>query len=498
MGGIVPRTFVFMKIFPFYLLLAATAFAASPNVVLIITDQQMADALSSRNGDRYLKTPAMDSLAAHGTFFTRAYAANPLCMPSRNSMFTGRYPHQTGVMDNTHGRLDPEEFPCLGTFFQRAGYETVYYGKWHLNYDPKAPEIHGFETLDKQMLDAVSADNAVKFLGRKHERPFFLVASFLNPHNTCELARGEPLSNGPIGSPPPLPELPPLPANAAPPRHETDTMALMRKGYHASPLFPVGDFTALQWRDYRWGYNRLVEKADGEIGRVLAALRDAGLDGNTVIVFTSDHGESDGAHGMNQKTVFYEESARVPLIVSYPGDDRARTNDRLVNTGIDLMPTLLDYAGIMRPANLPGRSLRPLAVEETVADWPDEVVVENDMTQAGLVDGSVPMTQGRMVRTARYKYCVYAYGNERESLIDLEKDPGEMDNLARNPDYHSILLEMRERLRKFGETESDKMVAIMLANDVGPRPFPQVDELKKSKKVKKHDKPKMAANQSGE
>src|SRR5438309_725112 len=112
-----------MKLLLWFLFATAAVAAAPPNVVFIMTDQQSADAMSCRMGDRYIKTPAIDRLATRGTFFARAYAANPLCMPSRNSIFTGRYPHETGVTDNNLGRIDLAKFKSLGTYFQQAGYE---------------------------------------------------------------------------------------------------------------------------------------------------------------------------------------------------------------------------------------------------------------------------------------------------------------------------------------------------------------------------------------
>jgi arylsulfatase A-like enzyme len=347
-------------------------------------------------------------------------------------------------------------------------------GKWHLCYDEKITETHGFETVDRRQKDAITADNVVEFLGQKQERPFLLVVSFLNPHNVCELARDEPLSNGPIGDPPPGAPLPSLPANFEPSSDEPDSMIQMRRGYHASPLFPVGDFTPERWRTLRWGYYRLIEKVDTEIGRVLTALRAAGLEENTVIVFTSDHGECAGAHRLNQKTVLYEESARVPLIISHPAQKAGRTSERLVNTGIDLLPTMLDYAGIPRSRKLSGLSLRPLVEGESVSAWRDQVIVQNNMSQAGLAGDFVPMTEGRMVRTERYKYCVYAHGERRESLVDLEEDPGEMVNLAYRPEFRNVLLEHRERLRQFGVEHNDALVTTLLADEVAPRPFARV------------------------
>ena len=456
--------------------------AASPNVVFIMTDQHTADAMSCRMGDRYLKTPALDRLAARGTLFSRAYTPNPLCMPARNSIFTGRYPHETGITDNTATTLNAAEFVTMGTYFRRAGYQTAYFGKWHLAYDQAATETHGFERLESDHIDADNATQAVKFIGKKHPKPFLLVVSFLNPHNVCELARGQVLNNGPIGEPPVVAQRPPVPANLAPPRNEPDSMTLIRAGYNANPAFPVGNFSPEMWQALRWGYYRLIEKVDAEIGRVLDALQAAGLEENTLIIFTADHGECAGAHGLNQKTVFYEEAARVPFIVSAPGQQIGRTSDKFINTGIDILPTMFAFTGLVQPAHLTGRSLRPLALGEAVPSWRDDVVVQNNMTQTAAVNGSVPMTEGRMIRTDRYKYCVYAHGQQRESLVDLANDPGEMNDLARDPAHRATLLAMRARLEAWGVANHDSLVATMLADEVAPRPFAVIKEQKNARR----------------
>jgi len=112
-----------------------------------------------------------------------------------------------------------------------------------------------------------------------------------------------------------------------------------------------------------------------------------------------------------------------------------------------------------------------LAQGENLATWPDHVVLQNNMTQTALVDGNVPTTEGRMIRTDRYKYRVYAHGQQRESLVDLQKDPGEMTNLARDPAHRETLLAMRERLRQWGAEHHDPLAATMLADDVKPRAF---------------------------
>ncbi len=457
--------------------------AGRPNVLLIITDQQFADAMSCRMGTQFLHTPTMDRLAQGGALFTRAYSSNPLCMPFRNSVFTGRYPHQTGVTQNQgpKGGLDPQKFVSLGTYFRQAGYDTGYSGKWHLCYNLKDTAAHGFEILGEKKRenhDVGVTDRAVEFLARPHDRPFLLVASFLNPHNICEWSRrlagrNQVLNCGEIGTPPRADLLPPLPANFAPPRNEPDGMTLMRRAYQVdSGPFPVGHYTPDDWRRLRWGYYRLIEKVDAEIGKVLAALDNAGLAGNTWVIFTSDHGDCAGAHAFNQKTVFYDESARVPLIIACQGRTAGATTDKLVNTGIDLLPTMLDFARIKPPADLPGRSLRPLALGEPVADWRDCVVVENHMTQTGEIDGHKPEMAGRMVRSERYKYCLYSRGQRRESLVDMQADPLEMVDLAADPKYREVILQHRAILARFGREQNDPLVAEILSDDVKPIPFP--------------------------
>jgi len=443
-----------------------------PNVLYIMTDQQFADALSCRMGTKYLHTPNMDSLAAGGAFFTRAYVANPLCKPSRNAIFTGRYPHETGVTSNEQTTMDTSEFVCMGKYFQQAGYDTAYFGKWHLCIDEADVAHHGFAVRAPKNSDDQCAANSVAYLKQKHDKPFLLVSSFLNPHNICEYARGQDLPLGPIGDPPPPDKLPPAPANLLHPINEPDTMSVMRESYHASPLFPVGNFTPAKWREVRWAYYRLIEKADAEIGKVLDALKSAGLEENTLIIFTADHGECAGAHGFNQKTVLYEESVRVPLIVTLKGTTTAgATSDKLVNTGVDILPTMFDFCGIQKPAKLTGLSLKPLATGQPVDQWRNYVVVENDMVQGGPVGTLHPSTQGRMVRTEQFKYCLYEYGTQRESLIDLKNDPGETKNLATDPAHHQTLLDHRAILRRFAEEHHDRVALAMLADDVKPNPF---------------------------
>jgi choline-sulfatase len=243
--------------------------------------------------------------------------------------------------------------------------------------------------------------------------------------------------------------------NFDPPEHETDIMTHMRKSYQASRLFPVGDYTEDDWRRQIWGYYRLIERVDGFIGTVLKALDESGERGNTLVVFFSDHGDCHSAHRWNQKTVFYDESSRVPFILSWPGRIPRGTSDVLLNTGIDMIPTLCDFTGVDVPAELPGKSLKAPALGRAPAWQRDYIVSQNHMVQCEPVDGRLLTPHGRMVRSDRYKYCVYSEGQRRESLVDMENDPGEMKNLAQEAAYRKTLKQHRQYLvdwcRQYGD-----------------------------------------------
>jgi arylsulfatase A-like enzyme len=437
---------------------ASVAMDARPNVLLILTDQHSADVMSCVLGDRHLRTPNIDSLAARGTRFSRAYVANPICIPSRTSLFTGRYPHETGVQDNERHPVDPKKFPTVGTLFRKAGYATGYVGKWHVPIKITDVEASGFEYTGNLKVNGGDADTppaVATFLERKHERPFFLVASFVNPHNICEWARGGALPDGDVGTPPPPDQCPPAPANLQPPANEPDAIALARRAYHANPQFPVGNFDAGKWRQYRWAYYRMVEKVDAGIGRVLASLRESGQADNTLIVLSADHGDCQGAHGFNQKTVFNDESSRVPFIVCPPRGAKPAASDQLVQTGIDLLPTLCDYAGIPVGSGFPGMSLRASIEGRPASHSRAFVVVSNHLVQGFPILGVKPTPAGRMLRTDRYKYCVYDQGERRESLVDMVKDPGEQKNLAGEPAFASVLVEHRRLLSEWSRTHGD-------------------------------------------
>jgi len=425
-----------------------------PNILYIMTDQQSADALSHA-GNPYLDTPAMDRLARAGVRFDAAYTAYPLCVPARAAMFSGHYPHEMGIFQNVPESPESCPFPMLGRRLADAGYRTPYAGKWHLTVPQDAGAQHGFELITPGGgyggLDHEKAEAAVRYLESAPESPFFLTVSFNNPHDACELARGDPMRMEALPPEPPEAQLPPPPPNMAARADEPSVLRAFQREYPQVGCALHWD--AAQIRRFRWGYFRLVEMVDRQIGKVLDALERAGLWDRTLIVFTSDHGDGQGAHQWNQKWCHYDQSSRVPFILVDPARRRAGEVDRtLVNATLDLYPTLCDYAGVQPPPDLRGRSLAPRMAGEPL-DRPFVASETSYSTWGKLHEPEGP--KGRMIRTARYKYVAYDAGRPREQLFDMEADPGEMRDLARDPGHAGVLAEHRAHLRAWCEATGD-------------------------------------------
>jgi arylsulfatase A-like enzyme len=443
-----------------------------PNILFIMTDQQHAGMMSC-TGNKWLKTPAMDRLAISGIRFEKAYACNPVCVPNRFSLQTGLMPSAIGMGQNGDSGqaavTDVMIQNSLGRLFSKAGYETVYGGKVHLPRKMKGVQNLGYRNLTGNSRLEL-ADICAKFIKGPHTRPFFLFASFINPHDICYMAIND---FNRIQGQPPIGNIdsktceavldrvrktgdidafvekncPPLPTNHGVPEAEPE--CIMSKYINPRPFqaYTRKKWTQNQWRLHRWLYCRLTEMVDREIGVLLDALRQAQLEDNTLIIFTSDHGDMDSAHKLEHKQVLYEESVHVPFLMSYKGVIPKGIVDgtHLVSNGLDLLPTLCDYAGIDAPEGLNGMSLRSLAEGKNVKQWRDFVVSESQC--------------GRMLRTDRYKYCIYDSGKNREQLTDLKSDPGEMKNLAKIKSYEDVLDTHRRLLCGWTERTGDKIAS---------------------------------------
>lgn len=435
---------------------------ARPNIVLIFTDQQTRSAMSI-TGNTALRTPHLDALARGGMRFDLSYCAAPVCGPARASLVTGLPPCRTGVVWN--GNRLTAGLPTLGELFRKGGYETVWAGKWHLpeSYVRTPDGIPGFENLvapESHPLmhrtlpygwpgfalgantDTLFVDEAIRFLERPHAKPFLLCVSLHNPHDICWWIRQKPL--------PTLAPQPPLPANFNPAAGEPAFLQECRtRTHYGNENNWTPSWTDEEWRSYLSAYYRMTEQVDHEVGRLLVALDRHSPSNRTLIAFTSDHGEGMAAHHWVTKLSFSEEVMRVPLILKGPSIP-ANTVDSTHLTGTtDLLPTLCEAAGIPAPATF-GLSLLPLARGQA-GTWREYWVAEL------APDDQRPAMQGRMVRSSRYKYCLYQGTTREETLFDLHTDPGELRNLARDGHHQQVLETHRTWLAQWQQAAGDTL-----------------------------------------
>lgn len=432
--------------------------AGRPNIILIYTDQQHANMMSCA-GNPYVNTPAMDYLAENGMRFTRAYTVNPVCVPARIGMMTGRFP---SAFRDKNGNLVRENRggsgafggasqevlkTTLPAFVKSSGYDLFYGGKVHLPGDLN-PAQNGFTVYEKHPKMPLAEASAKIIRDRKPgDKPFLMWANFISPHDICYMAlRDYRVSD--MGKPPKNKGL-----------EETDLVALMDRASkidpaeffekHCPPLPPnfeaqegepaaiaayLGirkfkeearkNYTEEDWRLHRWLYARLTEQVDSEIQVILDALRESGQEENTLVIFTSDHGDMDGAHRIEHKTALYEESANVPFLAMWRGQIPAgvvNSND-LVSTGLDFLPTVADYAGNPNgKADPRGRSLRPL-FEGKNEGWRETLGVESQ------IGWMVVDNEGHKLIEYDYPYN----GKTETQLLDLKADPYEMRHFPRN------------------------------------------------------------------
>jgi arylsulfatase len=447
-----------------------------PNIILITTDQQRYDTLGA-TGNLLIRTPHLDALVQRGVLFHHAYCQNPTCIPSRACIQTGRYTHQHGVMhmenviDTSPGLPDWEK--TFMEHLQEVGYYTAAFGKIHMM-PPKGfhqtaltggkgarwtqseglpigpgplgheyanwlesrypgayeriyeqrrrPEYSRQRTAIKNILpldgyvDYWIADNAVKFLQDPPREPFFLWCGFCGPH-------------GPFDPPEPYDSMYPLGSIPLPSTYLADVSG--KPSFHASRqrgFRPAQDDIIIRRViAYYWG---LVTLIDDMIGRIMSVMDKRGLWDNTIVVFTSDHGDMMGDYGMMGKSIFYEPVIRMPLIAVVPDSTNTpSTFDGLVEL-IDLAPTFLDYAGIEPPDVVQGKSFRPIM--DGSKEGKGAVLCEYVSNDQEI--------RGKCIRTERHKYVFWGRGEIGE-FYDLGNDPEERHNLYEDPAYRSEVQE---------------------------------------------------------
>jgi len=423
-----------------------------PNVIFFFTDQQRWDT-TGVHGNPLDLTPNFDRMAAQGTHCFNAFTCQPVCAPARASLQTGLYATNTGVWRN--GQHLAVEAKTTGHYFREAGYATGYIGKWHLGeHDvagPVAPQLRsGYDTfLGANLLEFTSdayrvtlydndgqavhlpgyrvdalTDAAIRYIDTHQHEPFFLTISYIEPHHQ---------------------------------NHRDDYPA--PDGYaerYAGRWMPP-DLAALGGSAHQHiaGYFGMVKRLDEALGRILDALKSLGLLENTVVAYTSDHGNHFKTRNAEYKRACQDSCIRVPMAWQGPGFWGGGRIQKLVSL-VDLPATLLDAAGIPLPAEFQGNSILPLVRHETV-EWPDEVYLEISESQVG-----------RAVRTRRWKYSVTAPGLDggavagsdryvEDFLYDLQADPYELRNLIDHEAYVEVKQVMRARLVRrmlaAGETE---------------------------------------------
>jgi choline-sulfatase len=456
-----------------------------PNILYITTDQQHAGMLGCAS-DQTVLTPNLDKIARSGIRFENAYCTNPVCIPSRYSLVTGQYPSTIGMEAN-----EDEDNPVqqeildhsIGSILKKAGYECAYGGKVHLpGRDGIRNDVsqYGFEAISKDENDAL-AKSCAEFITRPHDKPFFLAASFINPHDICFMAIFDYYKNVKsrdmsttyrreyeyLSEALELPEgmseeeffanvCPELPENYEVPEKELTAFMVEKPDFMH---YARNNWDEKMWRLHRWAYKRLTERMDGQVGVLLEALNQSGHIDDTVILFTSDHGDQDGAHRVEHKAFLYQESINIPLIWSYKGVFPENQVDRehLVCNGLDILPTICSLAGTQVPEGLPGRDLTPLLKGQKVDDWRNHLIIENHM--ARLVHmGNIKYMAGRRTRHTDEEcpHCKMYTRQEPaspnlEMLIDLDNDPGEMINRVEDPLMQEHLMKGRRLLRSFME-----------------------------------------------
>ncbi|OAS20623.1 sulfatase-like hydrolase/transferase [Paenibacillus oryzisoli] len=421
-----------------------------PNVIVFFTDQQRFDT-TGVHGNPLGLTPNFDRMAMEGTHVFNSYTCQPVCGPARSSLQTGKYATATGCYVN--GIPLKAEEKTLAHHFREAGYHTGYIGKWHLAGQEPVPEAQrgGYqEWLASNVLEFSSdaydtvmynndnepvklpgyrvdaqTDAAIRYIDKHQEEPFFLFLSYLEPHHQNHS------DNYP-----------------APKGYE---------GRYSGSSFVPGDLASLGGTAHAHlgGYYGMVKRLDEALGRLFDALISLGMEDDTIVMFTSDHGCHFKTRNSEYKRSCHDSSIRVPT--AFTGG-RFRSGGRLQEmvSLVDLPPTLLDAVGIPVPASMQGRSLLPLLRGDREG-WPEEVLVQISESQVG-----------RAIRTQRWKYSVSApAGNAsldagsdvyvEEFLYDLHADPHELNNLVGIQSFNSVAAQLRERLvrrmQEAGEAE---------------------------------------------
>jgi arylsulfatase A-like enzyme len=432
--------------------------SSRPNIVFILNDDQRYDAMGFL--DPSVSTPNMDRIARNGVHMKNAFVTTALCSPSRASIITGQYMHDHGIADNNTGFAKGTVF--FPSLLQRAGYRTAFVGKWHMgghgddpqpgfdhwvsfagqgNYlpvnakgEPNMLNVDGKRVAQKGYITDELTSYAIDWLGEQSgKQPFFLYLSHKAVHSDFIPAdRHKGQSTGAVPLPPSMLN---SPENR---RGKPMWVQNQRNSWHGVE-FPY--HSELDLAEYRRRYNQTLLAVDEGIGRVIRFLEERGELDNTIFLIMGDNGFLFGEHGLIDKRNAYEESMRVPLIMSGPGIAKGAVVQDVV-AGIDIAPTFLELAGARPMKNIAGRSFAAQARTGRNAEkWRDALLYEYYW------EYNYPQTPTTFaLRTDRYKLIQYHGVWDTEELYDLEADPKEMRNLIEEPSSQAVATALRARL----------------------------------------------------
>jgi len=420
--------------------LRANETAESYNVILLMTDEHN-PRITGCYGDTLVKTPTLDGLAARGVRFTSAYCQNPICVPSRVSLVSGRMPCHLQTFGNTANQ-NYENITTLADVFVKAGYQTAWFGKGHWG-DPrfqttgdgaknkrgaKAEKDESFGRLPQESQvskwpveknpEHLTAGEALAFLEQNKARKFFMGVSLTKPHFPFTIQQQYyDLYWGKVSPPRATPKL----------IEELPAVSKQERAKYKHAEATTEDI--LRTKAIYYG---MVTYVDEEFGRILMKVDELGLRDRTIILYTADHGEMLGDRGIWYKNSFYDGSASIPFIWSFP---KALPQGKVISApamNMDIFPTLCDLCNLPMPSGLEGKSLVPLMKG-----------TEDGKNRYALSENYRGGFAGRMIRTPKCKYSFYTNGEEY--LYDMQADPNEENNLIKNPDCRKTADELKQR-----------------------------------------------------
>ena len=453
---------------PAPLLLKKIAGSKPRNVIFILSDDHRYDFMGFTGKVPGLETPNLDRLANEGAHFQNAFVTTALCSPSRASILTGQYAHTHTVVDNVAPA--PASLLFFPQYLQKQGYQTAFFGKWHMGGDNADPRpgfnrwvsfqgqgLYYNPTLnidgkvvqykDSSYTTDVLTDLSLQWLqNQKGGKPFFLYLSHKAVHAEFKPARQDrgrynniqiqypfsmSLTAGPDSKKFTRGKVQ-VPAGGAPEVNLKDIPAWVKAQRHSWHGVDYMYNDEIKFDDFYQQYLETLLGIDRSVGRVLEYLKQAGLDKETLVIYMGDNGFSFGEHGLIDKRQMYEESMRVPLLARCPALIKPGTKVKELVLNIDIAPSILQLAGLQKPTQMQGSSFLPLLKGEQVA-WRDKVFYEyfweNAFPQTPTIFG---------VRTDQYKFIRSQGVWDINELYDLQKDPLEVNNLIRSPQHQEI------------------------------------------------------------